>query len=91
MKRKSTKRIAKPATDRENPEWTQKDFEQAVSFDHLPVSVRQVISKRTRGPQEAPKKMPVSIRLSADVVKALRASGAGWQSRVDEILRAHIK
>ena len=30
-------------------------------------------------------------RLPADVVKAFRGSGAGWQSRVDDILRAYIK
>jgi uncharacterized protein (DUF4415 family) len=35
--------------------------------------------------------VPVSIRLSPDVVEAFRASGADWQARVDEILREHIK
>lgn len=90
MKQKSTKKIAKPA-NRENPEWTKEDFNRAVSFDRLPAGIRKAISARTRGPQIAPKKVPVSIRLSADVVKAFRGSGAGWQSRVDDILRSHIK
>jgi uncharacterized protein (DUF4415 family) len=35
--------------------------------------------------------VPVSIRLSPEVVAAFRASGAGWQVRVNEILREHIK
>ena len=90
MKQKSTKKIAKPA-DKENPEWTKEDFKRAVPFDRLPADVRKAFSLRTRGPQIVPKKVPVSIRLSADVVKAFRGSGAGWQSRVDDILRAHIK
>jgi uncharacterized protein (DUF4415 family) len=57
----------------------------------LPQGLQRVLSNRKRGEQKAPKKMPVSIRLSPDVVEAFRASGAGWQARVDEILRAHIK
>ncbi len=77
--------------DRGNPEWTREDFARAVTFSSLPARVAEKISTRRRGPQKAPRKVPVSIRLSPDVVKAFRASGTGWQSRVDEILRAHIK
>jgi uncharacterized protein (DUF4415 family) len=62
-----------------------------MTFDQLPSKLRQKLSNRKRGPQKAPRKVPVSIRLSPDVVSAFRASGAGWQSRVDEILRANIK
>jgi uncharacterized protein (DUF4415 family) len=91
MKKKSTNRIAKPVTDRVNPEWTREDFARAVPFSNLPAKVRQAISSRRRGAQKAPRKVPVSIRLSPEVVKAFRASGVGWQSRVDEILRAHLK
>lgn len=91
MKQKITKKIAKPTANKENPEWTKEDFKRAVPFDRLPADVRKVFSARARGPQVAPKKVPVSIRLSADVVEAFRASGAGWQGRVDEILRTHIK
>lgn len=77
--------------DADNPEWTRKDFARAVPFSGLPAEVQKTISSRKRGPQKASKKIPVSIRLSPEVVKAFRASGAGWQSRVDEILRSHIK
>jgi uncharacterized protein (DUF4415 family) len=91
MKKKNTKRTAKSVTDRINPEWKREDFARAVPFSDLPAGVRQAISSRSRGPQKAPRKVPVSIRLSAEVVQAFRASGAGWQSRVDEILRAYIK
>jgi uncharacterized protein (DUF4415 family) len=62
-----------------------------MTFHQLPSKLRQKLSNRKRGPQKAPRKVPVSIRLSPDVVSAFRASGAGWQSRVDEILRANIK
>jgi uncharacterized protein (DUF4415 family) len=91
MKKTSMKKAARIVIDQENPEWTRKDFARAVPFSGLPPELRRSLSSRTRGPQKTPKKVPVSIRLSPEVVKAFRGSGAGWQARVDEILRAHIK
>ncbi len=91
MKKMSMRRAAKGAVDRENPEWTKKDFERAVPFSGLPSELQRALSGRTRGPQRAPRKVPVSIRLSPDVVEAFRSTGAGWQARVDAILREHIK
>ena len=43
-----------------------------------------------RGPQKAPKKKPLAIRLSPDVVYYFKATGAGWQSRIDSALRDWI-
>lgn len=43
-----------------------------------------------RGTQRAPKKVPVSIRLDAEVVELLRASGPGWQSRANDLLRGGL-
>jgi len=91
MKLKNTKRADRQAGGPENPEWTREEFARAVTFDKLPSRLRQKISSRARGPQKAPRKVPVSIRLSLDVVEGFRASGAGWQGRVDEILREHLK
>ena len=42
---------------------------------------------RRRGPQKAPKKIPLSLRLSPEVVKHFRAKGRGWQARIDEALK----
>ena len=84
------KTATRRAADKDNPEWTKADFARAVPFSGLPKDLQRVLSNRKRGEQKAPKKVAVSIRLSPDVVKALRDSGAGWQTRVDEILRAHI-
>jgi uncharacterized protein (DUF4415 family) len=42
---------------------------------------------RHRGPQKAPKKIPLSLRLSADVVRHFRAKGPGWQTRIDLALK----
>jgi uncharacterized protein (DUF4415 family) len=48
------------------------------------------LSSPKGGPQKAPAKVLVSMRLSRDVVEGLRATGAGWQVRADEILRAWV-
>jgi uncharacterized protein (DUF4415 family) len=55
--------------------------------------VPQVVKayRRARGPQKAPTKIPVSIRLSRDVVAFFKAGGAGWQRRINEVLRDHVK
>ncbi|MFJ4294070.1 BrnA antitoxin family protein [Cupriavidus sp. NPDC089707] len=38
---------------------------------------------RKRGPQKAPRKVPLSIRLFPEIVEAFRASGPGWQQRMN--------
>ena len=43
--------------------------------------------RRGRGPQKAPTKVQISIRLDPDVLDRLRAEGRGWQSRLNERLR----
>jgi len=43
--------------------------------------------RRIRGPNKRPAKEQVAIRLDPDVVGALRASGPGWQTRVNAALK----
>jgi uncharacterized protein (DUF4415 family) len=78
--------------DEENPEWTAADFRLAVPLRELPADLQRALRgiQARRGPQKAPKKVPVSIRLSADVAEGLRATGAGWQGRADEALRSWL-
>lgn len=47
--------------------------------------------RRLRGAQKAPLKVPTTIRFDADVLAALKASGKGWQTRVNEAMREWIK
>jgi uncharacterized protein (DUF4415 family) len=84
----------KPLTDEEGEvrEFTAADAATAQPFSALPEAEQRVLlSLRKRGPQKAPRKVPVSIRLSADVAEGLRATGEGWQRRADEALRAWLK
>jgi uncharacterized protein (DUF4415 family) len=46
---------------------------------------------RRRGPQKAPTKQQVTMRLSPDVLDKFRATGNGWQSRIDDALREWLK
>jgi uncharacterized protein (DUF4415 family) len=46
---------------------------------------------KTRGrPKAVTTKEPVKLRLDADVLAALRASGEGWQTRINDTLRAAL-
>jgi len=45
--------------------------------------------RRRRGKQKAPTKTLVSLRWSAEVLTAYRATGQGWQSKInDDLVRA---
>jgi uncharacterized protein (DUF4415 family) len=61
-------------------------------FSTLPQEEQKMLlSLRRRGPQRAPKKVPISIRLSPEVIQGLRATGNGWQRRADEALRSWLE
>ena len=51
----------------------------------------KVIRRGKRGPQKAPTKKLVSLRLSPEVVDHFKAGGPGWQTRIDETLVKAIK
>jgi uncharacterized protein (DUF4415 family) len=42
-------------------------------------------------PPAAVTKQPVSIRLSPEVIAHFKASGKGWQTRMDEVLKDYVK
>lgn len=44
-----------------------------------------------RGPQKRPTKERVGLRLDREVVEHFRATGPGWQSRINEVLVRHVK
>ena len=70
------------AVDKHNPEWSQEDFTRAVPLASLPASPQTKL-RRVRGPNKAPTKERITIRLSPDVLQSFRDSGDGWQSRID--------
>jgi uncharacterized protein (DUF4415 family) len=51
----------------------------------------KVVRRGKRGPRKAPTKTLVSLRLSLEVIEHFKATGPGWQTRIDRTLRASIK
>jgi len=47
--------------------------------------------KRMGRPPSANPKRPTTIRLSPDVMDAFRATGKGWQTRIDAVLREAVE
>lgn len=56
----------------------------------LPVDLQETLGVRRRGPQKAPTKVSTTIRLDADLLEALKASGEGWQTRVNALVRREL-
>jgi uncharacterized protein (DUF4415 family) len=75
--------------DADNPKWTAEDFKRAKPAASLPPEIRKAFP-HTRGPQKSPRKVPVSIRLTPEVVERFKASGPGWQSRIDDVLKKAV-
>lgn len=83
--------------DDENPEWTAKDFREAKpAAEVLPalfgeeVAARMLQPKRGRPASLHPKEH-VNLRLDAEVVDAFRATGRGWQTRLNAALKDWLK
>ena len=49
------------------------------------------IPRRVRGAQKSPTKVPVSIRLSPNVLSYFKSKGKGWQVKIDKILGEYVK
>ena len=82
--------------DGDNPEWTEADFARArpaagVLREQFGVEAAAQLLKPRRGrPPKVITKRPINIRLSPEVLEYFRATGPGWQTRVDEILKEHV-
>ena len=58
---------------------------------HSADELRKVAAaRRTRGPNRLPTKEQVAVRYSPEVLAYFRATGAGWQTRMDEALREYV-
>jgi uncharacterized protein (DUF4415 family) len=57
----------------------------------LPAALLKTLGMARRGPQKAPLKQPTTIRFDPDVLAALKATGRGWQTRVNDAMREWVK
>ncbi|MBS0560249.1 MAG: BrnA antitoxin family protein [Proteobacteria bacterium] len=87
MTQKRERPVAAAApTDEDNPEWTAADFARAKPFAEVFPEQHRTWKKAGRPPVAAPK-VHIGFRLAADVVEGVRASGKGYNARVEKVLR----
>ena len=72
--------------DPENPEWTDEMFARSRGPESLPDELLSSFGKHGGRPRGS-NKQPVSLRLDRDVIAKFKATGPGWQSRINEALR----
>ena len=76
-KRKALEALAKIADDK-------------IDFSDLP-EIRELPSDRIIGKFYRPRKTAVTIRLDSDVLAWLKASGDGYQTRINDYLRQRMR
>ena len=90
------KRLNLELTDIDNPEWSKQDISSArPAREVLPElfgvqAAKAMLKPRGRPPAEVVKDR-ITIRLSPDVTAAFRASGDGWQTRIDAALKDWLR
>jgi uncharacterized protein (DUF4415 family) len=55
-----------------------------------PETAAECLKSRPRGPQKKPRKTSTTIRLDAEVLEAFKAMGKGWQTRINNVLKAYV-
>ena len=82
--------------DDENPEWTDSMLARArPAAEVLPelfgANAAQEMLKPRGRPPAAVVKERITIRFDADVLEAFRATGKGWQTRVNDAMREWLR
>jgi uncharacterized protein (DUF4415 family) len=84
-------RARSAARDTDSPELVDRDFARMRPAEDV---VPDVVAayRRSRGrPRQAQTKQLVSLRLSPEVLAHFRGTGPGWQTRIDDALRSHVR
>jgi uncharacterized protein (DUF4415 family) len=78
--------------DDENPEWTKGDFDRARPIADYPALAAAFPKARGRpfGSTKPVRKEQIALRVDADVLEKYKAKGRGWQTRMNEVLRAGV-
>ena len=94
----ATRKRSDQVIDAENPEWTAGDFKKArpaadVLREVLPKGAAEELLKPKPGrPAGSGRKAPATaVRFDADILEAFKATGKGWQTRINDALREWLK
>jgi len=90
VKKRGSKRVWVDPDDA--PEWSEAQFRRAeIAVGGNIVSHARGTLSRPRGrPKKIDAKVHIHIRLSPQVLGYFRATGSGWQTRIDEVLRKWV-
>lgn len=90
----------------QNPNYTQADWDEVsdnppLSDDEIarmrpgtegmPTGMAAAFKNRGGRPRSETKRVPVSLRIDPDVLDAFKATGAGWQTRMNDALAEAAK
>ena len=86
MKQKSSSRKSQTNLRRLR---TMKDADVKITAEHPEVNLKHIVGGIVRhGLKSVPPKASVSLRIDADVLKWFKSHGAGYQTRINAVLRA---
>lgn len=83
--------------DEENPEWTATDFKNARPASQV---LREILPEQVAEKMLTPKpgrvlgsgtKSSTTLRFDNDILAAFKATGRGWQTRINNALRDWLK
>ena len=75
------------AHDEDRPRTTETDWDGAT----MRLGGRDIGTLRLRGPQKTPVKVSTTVRFDTEVLEAFRATGRGWQTRMNDALKDWLK
>ncbi len=79
------------SSDPDNPELTDEQIRELRPFREVFPDLAAAIDKKLAGrPKSDNPKRAISIRLDAEVIDRFKATGDGWQSRMNEALRKAV-
>jgi uncharacterized protein (DUF4415 family) len=73
-------------SDPDTMELTNKHFKNAVPFSG---TLKETL-RRVRGRGKKPAKVQTAIRFDPEVLAALKSTGRGWQTRVNEVMKEWV-
>lgn len=76
--------------DADSPKTTEADWDQAFT-SHSAAELHTKTVSRTRGANKRPCKEQVAVRYDAEILAYFRATGKGWQTRMNNALKEWLK
>lgn len=72
----------------DSPELTDEELAQARPFAEVFPDLAESIRRARGRPKVETPRQQISLRLDPDVIEKFKATGKGWQSRINDVLKA---